>query len=279
MAILVIASILTLSIIARHTDFYSFFGKKYLLTEKVTESNFIDVFRQHFRNGDYPKMLEMTWPISIEKFGEKDVIECYKNIAFPAQMKYLSSEPTEDWVSKKGRERGVNSEIIYLRHEVDFMGLSYVIKPPVIRTGNKLLLILDEGVENNHSKCQLNWMSTTNSTLEPFNISPMAVMPKSSAPAFEPLAHATLPPQLKSSPIHYPRIAQIRGLEGIVKLDVLVLANGSVGNVKMAHSSGSEVLDDSAIEQVKTWRFTPAHQGDQSVDGWIRVPLNFNMDR
>jgi len=116
----------------------------------------------------------------------------------------------------------------------------------------------------------------TDSAPKPAEIAPTQVAAKPSAPA--PLVKAVYSsPSLNNPPTHYPRIAQMRQWEGTVKLEVRVLANGSVGEVRIVGSSGHEILDDSAVEQVKTWRFIPAHQGDKTVDDWVRVPITFKF--
>jgi protein TonB len=84
-------------------------------------------------------------------------------------------------------------------------------------------------------------------------------------------------PSLNNPPTHYPRIAQTRQWEGTVILEIRVLANGEAGEVKIVQSSGHEILDESAVEQVKAWRFIPAHKGDKSVDDWVRVPITFKF--
>lgn len=86
-------------------------------------------------------------------------------------------------------------------------------------------------------------------------------------------------PGLKNPPTRYPKIAQMRQWEGIVTLEVRVLANGSAGEVKIVTSSGHEILDESAVEQVKTWHFIPAHRGDKTVEDWVRVPISFKFKR
>jgi len=117
----------------------------------------------------------------------------------------------------------------------------------------------------------------TDSAPKPAGTAPTQAAAKPSAPA--PLVKAIYSsPSLNNPPTHYPRIAQMRQWEGTVKLEVQVLANGSAGEVRIVGSSGHEILDDSAIEQVKTWRFIPAHQGDKTVEDWVRVPITFKFN-
>ncbi|MDO9105483.1 MAG: energy transducer TonB [Methylovulum sp.] len=84
-------------------------------------------------------------------------------------------------------------------------------------------------------------------------------------------------PGLKNPPTRYPRLAQMRHLEGVVKLQIHVLANGSAGEIKIVNSSGHPILDESAVEQVKSWHFIPAHKGENTVDDWVRVPISFKF--
>jgi TonB family protein len=58
------------------------------------------------------------------------------------------------------------------------------------------------------------------------------------------------------------------GAQGEVRLDVLVAEDGSVKQVLVRRSSGSQVLDRSAIEAVRKWRFEPATVDGQAVAEW-----------
>jgi periplasmic protein TonB len=84
-------------------------------------------------------------------------------------------------------------------------------------------------------------------------------------------------PSLHNPPTRYPRLALEREWEGGVVLRVQVLANGSAGQVSINHSSGHDLLDDAAIEQVRNWNFLPARKGDQPVDSWVVVPIEFKL--
>jgi protein TonB len=56
-----------------------------------------------------------------------------------------------------------------------------------------------------------------------------------------------------------------------------VLANGSPDSVSVIKSSDIEVLDDEAVRTVKKWSFVPAMRGKTPVDGWVTVPISFNL--
>lgn len=54
---------------------------------------------------------------------------------------------------------------------------------------------------------------------------------------------------------HYPRVAIRRGITGKVSLLLLVKGNGEIQEVKIAESSGHDILDNSALNAAKRWTF------------------------
>jgi TonB family protein len=68
---------------------------------------------------------------------------------------------------------------------------------------------------------------------------------------------------------------EIDAAEGRVVLKILVRADGSVGGVEVAQSSGRSVLDATAVREVSPWKFTPATRDGQPIDAWALVPLLF----
>ncbi|MDD2344247.1 MAG: energy transducer TonB [Tolumonas sp.] len=75
----------------------------------------------------------------------------------------------------------------------------------------------------------------------------------------------------------YPRRSRMLEEEGIVKLKVHVSAEGNALDVQLFKSSGFSRLDDAALNAVKSWRFVPAKRGDQSIEGWVIVPVSFKL--
>lgn len=76
----------------------------------------------------------------------------------------------------------------------------------------------------------------------------------------------------------YPSIAKRLGEQGQVLLRVFVSADGLAKEVKIHTSSGSKILDQSALAAVRHWRFIPAKQGDSAVAAWVQVPIVFKLD-
>lgn len=60
-------------------------------------------------------------------------------------------------------------------------------------------------------------------------------------------------------------------------LRVEILENGSVAQVRLARSSGHELLDQSALQAVKQWRFVPAQRGGEAVAAAVEVPISFRL--
>lgn len=75
----------------------------------------------------------------------------------------------------------------------------------------------------------------------------------------------------------YPHLARARGHEGTALLLVLVNAAGLPSEVRLKQSSGSNLLDRSALEAVQTWRFVPAQENGKPVATWLLIPVVFSL--
>ena len=76
----------------------------------------------------------------------------------------------------------------------------------------------------------------------------------------------------------YPMVARRMGYHGKVVLNVEVLAEGRAGEVKLHQSCGYDILDNAALQTVKTWRFSPARRFGQPVTQWFLVPIKFSLE-
>jgi len=126
--------------------------------------------------------------------------------------------------------------------------------------------------------------------------SPSATTPASGSDHEEPMVEAANGPSLARSPQldpivdarhdvtslnnpkpPYPLSARRRGLEGRVLIAAQVRADGSCAETRVRQSSGYELLDASARDAVRRWRFVPARRGDRPVDSWVEVPIIFRL--
>lgn len=76
----------------------------------------------------------------------------------------------------------------------------------------------------------------------------------------------------------YTSAAVLAKIQGIVELEVIVMADGSVAHRRIVHSL-DRGLDQRAIEAVTQWRFKPGRRRDtnQPVNVRVRVHLTFML--
>ncbi|MGZ5094085.1 MAG: TonB family protein [Burkholderiales bacterium] len=93
---------------------------------------------------------------------------------------------------------------------------------------------------------------------------------------------ATIPPNFNAAylrnEVRYPLIARRNGVEGTVRLKVLVTREGRAAHVQLEQSSGSAALDSAALEAVRNWQFAPARRGQDAVESWVLVPVVFKLE-
>jgi TonB family protein len=75
----------------------------------------------------------------------------------------------------------------------------------------------------------------------------------------------------------YPPEARRKGYHGEVLLKVEVLSNGRVGEIEVKKSSGHDVLDRSALNTVRKWKFVPGRKGETPVSLWVNIPIRFQL--
>jgi protein TonB len=77
----------------------------------------------------------------------------------------------------------------------------------------------------------------------------------------------------------YPLAARRLHIEGRVLLEVVVRPDGRAASVRVAQSSGHDLLDASAADTVRTrWRFVPARRDGVAVESRVTVPIRFRID-
>jgi len=82
----------------------------------------------------------------------------------------------------------------------------------------------------------------------------------------------------ENTPPAYPEIARVRGYEGIVLVFAEILADGRVGKIKVGKSSGYAILDQSAVQAVKPWKFEPARRFGTPFTAWVELPIKFILN-
>ncbi len=79
----------------------------------------------------------------------------------------------------------------------------------------------------------------------------------------------------KPEPV-YPEEARRKGTQGLVVLDVLIGADGTVRHLQPA--SGNPVLARSAMDAVQQWRFEPYRSADRALEVETSVAVEFRLD-
>ncbi|MGA9875411.1 MAG: energy transducer TonB, partial [Solirubrobacteraceae bacterium] len=95
-------------------------------------------------------------------------------------------------------------------------------------------------------------------------------------------AQAILSPRFDAAYLHnpapkYPLESRRLREQGSVLLRVEVSPAGSALEVLIEHTSGWRLLDDAAVAAVKRWRFVPARRGEDPIEAWVLVPVDFEL--
>ncbi len=112
-----------------------------------------------------------------------------------------------------------------------------------------------------------------------FDIPPPAIAP---ATAIEEtlagIEEETAPDFSGNPPPVYPAEAIRQRQQGIVKLRLHVTLSGDVEHIEIVQSSGHTILDQAAIEAVRTWKGRPAQRAGKPIATVEVLPLRFSLD-
>ena len=95
---------------------------------------------------------------------------------------------------------------------------------------------------------------------------------------YKPGNGVTLPSVVKQVKAEYTREAMDAHIEGTVGLEVVVLADGGVGDVKVSKSLDPTYgLDQQAVKAMKQWQFKPGTKDGKPVAVQVDVVINFTL--
>ena len=77
-------------------------------------------------------------------------------------------------------------------------------------------------------------------------------------------------------PVEYPTDLWDQDIEGTTVLRVLVNEMGEVDSAEVVESSGYPAFDSAAVQGVMDLRYSPARRGDDRIEVWATVPVNFS---
>jgi protein TonB len=83
-------------------------------------------------------------------------------------------------------------------------------------------------------------------------------------------------PSRRTSPA-YPARARRDGVEGEVRLSLLIDAAGRVAEARVLDATPPGVFDDAAVAAVRTWQFQPARYKGRPVKTWAQQRVAFKL--
>jgi protein TonB len=83
---------------------------------------------------------------------------------------------------------------------------------------------------------------------------------------------------VRTEPLYAMRLRQ-RGVEGTVKVKLLVQTDGTVGEVEILASEPAGVFDKAVLQAVPHWRFEPGRIDGRPVRAWVITDVRFEMER
>jgi TonB family protein len=95
---------------------------------------------------------------------------------------------------------------------------------------------------------------------------------------FSPKDGVTLPTPVRSVKPGYTAAAMEAHIEGTVQMDVVVLDDGKVGEVKVSQSLDMEYgLDTQAVEAARQWLFKPGTKDGKPVAVRVTLEMTFTL--
>jgi TonB family protein len=87
-----------------------------------------------------------------------------------------------------------------------------------------------------------------------------------------------VPPKIVYQPeLRYPELAQRENVEGMVVLDVTIVKEGMVSDIRVI-SSPHPVLTEEAVKNVNQWRFESPAVADEKTDVVSTVSIRFALN-
>ncbi len=85
------------------------------------------------------------------------------------------------------------------------------------------------------------------------------------------------PKLISNTKFDYPPTALERKIEGVVKIDLYITADGKVGRTFLKLSSGSDILDSTAVDYAQNFKFIPAKVNGKGVGIWMSMLFKYSV--
>jgi protein TonB len=98
------------------------------------------------------------------------------------------------------------------------------------------------------------------------------------AGVFRPVAGVTAPRVIKSARPNYPADAMRARIQGTVKMEAVIKADGTVGEVRVVRSLDRKFgVDEAAVKAVKEMRFSPGTKDGEPVSVLVSTEMAFSL--
>ncbi len=77
----------------------------------------------------------------------------------------------------------------------------------------------------------------------------------------------------------YPKVARQRGWQGTVTLKVTVQEEGVPKEISVEQTSGFPLLDQTAAETIKNWKFQTLRSGNLTLPYSVLIPVQFVLKK
>lgn len=94
---------------------------------------------------------------------------------------------------------------------------------------------------------------------------------------FEAYELDTAPTVMVRVPPAYPYRAREQGIEGVVQVKLLVLSDGSVGQVIVLGARPEGIFEEAVRKAVPRWKFKPGKIDGESVTAWVVTSVRFEF--
>lgn len=93
--------------------------------------------------------------------------------------------------------------------------------------------------------------------------------------------HSTLvhPKLIEAEKLEYPLEAEEMGIEGLTNITMEITKQGDVDQARVVKSSGSEILDNAALDYVKKLKYDPAREEGKPVNIWMSLVIDFTLKK
>jgi protein TonB len=83
---------------------------------------------------------------------------------------------------------------------------------------------------------------------------------------------------LTNPPPRYPAAARRQNMQGKVLIYAVVSPAGNCARAEVRKTSGHPILDEAALQAVRSWRFVPASRDGQPVAAGVEIPIVFRLE-